>query len=55
MKEVEKGHACSAYSGEEKGYRVLVEKSEGKRLLGRPRSILENNIKLDPKEIQHDV
>jgi hypothetical protein len=28
-------------------YRVLVERPEGKRLLGRPRSTWEDNIKID--------
>jgi hypothetical protein len=33
-------------------YRVLVEKPEGKRLLGRPRSRWEDNIKMDPQEVE---
>jgi len=34
--------------GERKGiYRVLVEKSEGKRSLGRPRHRWEDNIRMD--------
>jgi hypothetical protein len=32
-------------------YRVLVERPEGKRPLGRPRSRFEDNIKIDLKEI----
>ena len=38
---------------EEKGvaYRVLVEKPEGKRPLGRPRRRWEDNIKLDLQEV----
>jgi hypothetical protein len=32
-------------------YRVLVEKPEGKRLLGRPRSRWVDNIKMDLREI----
>jgi hypothetical protein len=32
-------------------YRVLVEKPEGKRQLGRPRSRWENNIKIDLQEV----
>jgi hypothetical protein len=32
-------------------YRVLVEKPEGKRLLGRPRHKWEDNIKMDLKEV----
>ena len=32
-------------------YRVLVGKSEGKRLLGRPRRRWEDNIKMDLQEV----
>jgi hypothetical protein len=32
-------------------YRVLVQTPEGKRPLGRPRHILENNIELDLQEV----
>jgi len=35
-------------------YRVLVRKSEGKRLLGTLISIMEDNIKLDLQEMQYD-
>jgi hypothetical protein len=38
--------------GEGRGvYRVLVEKPEGKRPLGRPRSRWEENIKMDLQEV----
>jgi len=38
--------------GERRGvYRVLAGKHEGKRLLGRPRRRLEDNIKLDLQEV----
>jgi len=38
--------------GERKGaYRVLVGKPEGKRLLGRPKSRWEDNIKMDLQEV----
>jgi hypothetical protein len=38
--------------GEERGvYRVLVGKPEGKRPLRRPRSRLEDNIKMDLQEV----
>jgi len=41
-----------ARMGEVKGvYRVLVEKPEGKRPLGRPRRRWENNIKMDLQEV----
>jgi hypothetical protein len=33
-------------------YRVLVEKPEGKRLLGRPRRRWEDNIQLDLQEVE---
>jgi hypothetical protein len=47
------GHV--ARIGEGRGiYRVLVEKSEGKRPLGRPRRRWEDNIKLDLREIDID-
>jgi hypothetical protein len=32
-------------------YRVLVEKPEGKRLLGRPRPIWEDGVKMDLRKI----
>jgi hypothetical protein len=39
--------------GEERGvHRVLVEKPEGKRPLGRPRRSWEDNIKMDFQEIE---
>jgi hypothetical protein len=38
--------------GERRGvYRALVEKTEGQRPLGRPRSRLEDNIKMDLQEV----
>ena len=33
-------------------YRVSVQKPEGKRPLGRPKSKLEDNIKMDPQEFR---
>jgi hypothetical protein len=33
-------------------YRLLVGRSEGKRLLGRPRRIWNDNIKVDLREIE---
>ena len=36
-------------------YRVLMGKSEGKRLLGTLISIMEDNIKLDLQEMQYDI
>ena len=47
------GWACSAYGGERRGvYRVLVGKPEGKRPLVRLRHRWENNIKMDPQEVE---
>ena len=44
------GHV--ARMGEERGvYRVLVGKPEGKRPLGRPRRIWEDNIKMDLQDV----
>ena len=41
-----------ALTGERRGvYRVLVEKPEGRRLLGRPRRRWEDNIKMDLQEV----
>ena len=41
------GEACSAY-GEGRGlYGIVVEKTEGKRPLGRPKCRWECNIKMD--------
>ena len=41
-----------ARMGEGRGvHRVLVEKPEGKRPLGRPRCIWEDNIKMDLREV----
>jgi hypothetical protein len=40
--------------GEERGlYRVLVEKPEGKRPLGRPKRRWENNIEMDLQEVRY--
>ena len=45
------GWAC-ARRGEERGpYRVLVEKPEGKRPLGRPRHRWVDNIRMDFQEV----
>jgi len=49
------GGACSAYGGEERLYRVLVGKPEGKRPLGRPRRRWEDNIKMDIQEVECGV
>ena len=44
--------ACSTYGGEERLYRVLVEKPEIKRPLGRPRRRWEDNIEMDLQEVR---
>ena len=43
------GGACGAYGGGV--HSVLLEKSEGKRSLGRPRRRWEDNIKMDLEEV----
>jgi hypothetical protein len=49
------GGTCSA-AGEKRGaYRVLVEKPEGKRPLGRPRRRWEDNIRIDLQEVECGV
>ena len=45
------GGTCSAYGGEKRLYRVLVEKPEGKKPLGRPRHRLWDNIQMDLQEV----
>jgi hypothetical protein len=44
------GGSCSAYVGRERHDRVLVEKPEGNRPLGRPEHRWENNIKMNLQE-----
>jgi hypothetical protein len=51
MDKNEMGGACSPYGGEERVYRVLVEKPEGKRPLGRPRPRWEDSIKMDVQAV----
>jgi len=45
------GRACTIYGGRRVLYRVLVEKPEGKRPLGRPRPKWEDNMKMDLQEV----
>jgi hypothetical protein len=47
----EKGGACSTYGGEVYVHRVLVGKPKVKRPLGRTRLRLDDNIKMDRKEM----
>jgi hypothetical protein len=53
--QIEKNEMCRACSmyGERRGvYRVLVEKPEGKRPLGRPMHSWEDNINMDLEEVE---
>jgi hypothetical protein len=48
--EDETGRACSMH-GEKNAYKILVEKPEGKKPLGRSRHRCENNIKMGFREV----
>ena len=45
------GWACGTYGWEERAYRVLVGKLEGRRPLGRPRHRWVDNIRMDLQEV----
>jgi hypothetical protein len=45
------GRACNTNGEKRNAYKILVEKSKGRILLGRPRRRWVNNIKLDHTEI----
>jgi hypothetical protein len=45
------GEACGTYVGKRGAYRVLVERPEGKKPLGKPRRRWEDNIKKDLQEV----
>jgi hypothetical protein len=49
------GRACGTNGGEEEHVRLLVEKPEGKRRLGRPRCRWIDNIKMYLLEIELNV
>jgi hypothetical protein len=44
------GRTCSRNGGKRNGYRILVENTEGKIPLGRPRRRWVENIKIDLRE-----
>jgi hypothetical protein len=45
------GRTCSTYGERRDAYRVIVEKPEGRRPLGRPRHKWEDNSKIDLCEV----
>jgi hypothetical protein len=51
VKEDEMDRAFSTNGEKMNAYRILVEKPEGKRLLGRPRRRWWDNIRMDLREI----
>jgi hypothetical protein len=51
MEEKERGWACGASGGGERGAKGVGGKPEGKRPLGRPRRRWEDNIKMDLQEV----
>ena len=48
------GRTFSTMEQSRNAYRVLVEKPEGKKLLGRPKHRWEDNIKMDLREVGCD-
>jgi hypothetical protein len=51
IKKNEVGVACSTLGEGRDAYRILVERPEGRRLLGRPRRRREDNIKMDLQKV----
>jgi hypothetical protein len=51
MKENEMSGECSAHRGHKKCLKILIGKPEGMKPLGRLRCSLEDNIKMDLREI----
>jgi hypothetical protein len=45
------GRACSTHGEKRNAYRLLVERPEEKRPLGRPKQRWEDNTKMDRREI----
>jgi hypothetical protein len=48
------GRAYSTNGAKMNAYRILAEKPEGKRPIGRPRCSWVDNIKIDLREIERD-
>jgi hypothetical protein len=48
------GRACSTNGKKRNAYRILVGKPQGKRPVGRPKCRLEDNIKINLREIEWD-
>jgi hypothetical protein len=55
VKDVEVGGTCSTHGRDEKCIQYLGWKTEGKRLLGRPKRRWKDNIRVDLKEIGWEV
>jgi hypothetical protein len=49
------GKECSTREAKTNAYRVLLERPEGKRPLGKPRRRWEDNIKVDVRDIGRDI
>jgi hypothetical protein len=49
------GGACSTHGDMGNAYNILMGKPKGKRLLGRPGHKLEDNIRMDHREIGWEV
>jgi hypothetical protein len=54
VKKDELDRACRKNGEKKNAYRILVEKPEGKRLLGRPRRMWVDNIKIYLRKIGWD-
>jgi hypothetical protein len=52
VKEYEIGRACSTRGEKRNAYRISMGKPQGKRPLGTPRCMCEDNIKMNVREIR---